>query len=154
MLVLGTELNAQKKDQQFTVVFYNVENLYDTEDDPETGDEEFTPGGPKRWTLERYQKKIEDLAQVLSSVSETELPEIIGVCEVENRKVLEDLAGSRKLRRGDYRIVHSDGPDARGIEAALLYREDLFKVRHHQTIEVVFPFNNIWCCFCERRRSI
>ena len=132
---------AQKKDQQFTVVFYNVENLFDIMDEPGKEDEEFTPGAEKQWSQDRYEKKLEDLATVLSAVNESELPEIIGLCEVENRKVLEDLINTRKLRKGNYRIIHEESMDIRGIDVALLYREDLFTVTGHQTISVSFPYD-------------
>ncbi len=133
---------AQKKDQQFTIVFYNVENLFDIMDAPGKDDDEFTPGGEKKWSQDRYEKKLDDLAIVLSSVNENELPEIIGLCEVENKKVLEDLIDNRKLRRGGYRIVHEESQDVRGIDVALLYREDLFKLTDHQSISVTFPFDS------------
>lgn len=77
--------------QEYTVVSYNVENLFDTVDDPTIPDEEFLPDSEKQWTLERYQKKLADLAKVISEVNPGEVPEIVGLIEVENRKVLEDL---------------------------------------------------------------
>jgi len=135
-------VTGQKKDQQYTIIFYNVENLFDIMDAPEKEDDEFTPGGEKQWSQDRYEKKLEDLATVLSSVNENELPEIIGLCEVENRKVLEDLIDTRKLRRGGYKIVHEESQDVRGIDVALLYREDLFKLSDHQTISFSFPFDS------------
>jgi hypothetical protein len=83
------------KKRNLTVVFYNVENLFDTENTPGGNDGEFTPESEKKWTDERYQKKLEDISLVLSSVNQKELPEIIGLCEVENRKVLDDLVKNR-----------------------------------------------------------
>jgi predicted extracellular nuclease len=144
LLVIVTCLSgsAQNKDREFTVVFYNVENLFDTEDDPRTEDEEFTPEAEKHWTLDRYEKKLEDLAMVLSSINENELPEVIGLCEVENRNVLEDLINIRRLRRGKYRIIHEESPDTRGIDVAFLYREDHFRVTDHRTIPVTFPYDS------------
>ena len=94
-------LSGQKKDQLFTVAFYNVENLFDLEDHPDTQDEEFTPASEKAWDMERYEKKLEDLSSVLRAINKNELPEIIGLSEVENKKVLEDLIQTRDLRKGN-----------------------------------------------------
>lgn len=113
-------------ENELTVMFYNVENLFDTFDDPLTADEEFTPGGKNAWTPERYSKKINDLARVISSV-DAELPEIVGLCEVENRKVVEDLFASSALQSGKYEIIHRESPDGRGIDCALAYRPDAIR---------------------------
>ena len=110
-----------------TIVFYNVENLFDTIDDPTINDDDFLPESRKRWNTERYQKKVDDIAQVLASVNKEELPELIGLCEVENLAVLEDLAASQRLAEGKYQIVHVDSPDSRGIDVALMYRGDQFR---------------------------
>ena len=76
---------------EYTIVSYNVENLFDTVDDPNVPDEEFLPESEKMWNNERYQKKLSDLAKVISEVNPLEMPEIVGLIEVENRTVLEDL---------------------------------------------------------------
>jgi predicted extracellular nuclease len=81
----------QKAENSFVVVSYNVENLFDTVDAPQFQDEDFTPGGIKRWTYERYEKKLDDLSRVILSIPEREMPAIIGLAEVENRNVLSDL---------------------------------------------------------------
>jgi endonuclease/exonuclease/phosphatase family metal-dependent hydrolase len=132
---------CQEKGNRFVVFSYNMENLFDTEDAPQFDDDAFTPEGNMHWTVERYEKKLTDLARVILSVPERELPAIIGLSEVENRKVLEDLAGTRGIRRGDYRIVHEEGDDPRGIECALLYRPDLFKYRSHEVIPIEDPMD-------------
>jgi endonuclease/exonuclease/phosphatase family metal-dependent hydrolase len=105
------------------VVFYNVENLFDTTDDPGFGDDEFTPGGKSQWTNERYEHKLHQLAEAISMAGE-ELPIMIGLSEVENKKVVEDLANTPPLDRGHYIIVHQDSPDERGIDVALLVSKD------------------------------
>ena len=92
-------LFGQQQDHTFTVASYNVENLFDLEDNPETEDEEFTPASAKAWDLKKYEKKLDDLAAVISAIDQDGLPEIIGLCEVENKKVLEDLTQTRALRR-------------------------------------------------------
>jgi predicted extracellular nuclease len=123
-----------------TAVFYNVENLFDIYNDPNTNDEEFLPESSKQWNGEKYKKKITDLAKVLSSINEKELPALIGLAEVENLKVLEDLAASPKLRPGKYGIIHYDSKDERGIDVALLYNKDKIEVIDSRAVPVVFGF--------------
>ena len=95
--------------------------------------------GEKAWTYDRYEKKLNDLARVVMSIPGKELPALIGLSEIENRKVLEDLASQRGLRKGDYNIVHEDGRDPRGIDCALLYRPDLFKYKSHEYVPIADP---------------
>jgi len=122
--------------QEIRFAFYNVENLFDIYDDPITKDEEFTPTGKKNWTEERYQKKLEQLSTV---VSDLKFPDILGVCEVENKKVLIDWAAHRKLADQNYHIVHFDSPDKRGIDNGLLYRKDHFTVLEKEAYRINFP---------------
>jgi len=117
-------------------MFYNVENLFDTIDHPDFDDDEFTPSGSKKWEVGRYEKKINDIARVILSVPEKEVPDIIGFAEVENRKVLDDLVASRGLHRYDYRLVHAESKDPRGIDCALIFREDEFRYKYHEVIPV------------------
>jgi predicted extracellular nuclease len=142
LIILSVSVSAQKKDDQWTVVFYNVENLFDTLDNPDKIDEEFTPGSEKIWNYERYEKKLVDIARVMKSVNSSELPEIIGLCEVENEQVLQDLVKTKSLRRGEYGIVHMESPDIRGIDVALLYRTDEFTPTDKKALTVVFPFDS------------
>lgn len=109
------------------MVFYNVENLFDPSDDPDTNDEEFTPEGRLHWTRARYTDKLLKIAEVLEAAGSGEWPVGIGLCEVENRKVLEDLTEKSILVKGGYRIVHAESPDRRGIDVAFLYRAALFE---------------------------
>ena len=138
-LIMMQCLYSQKNVKSFLVVSYNVENLFDTIDSPITEDDEFTPSGTKAWTRERYEKKLNDLSRVISSLSGGELPALIGMCEIENRAVLEDLIQTQGLRTGAYRIVHEDGEDPRGIECALLYRPDLFTCESHSYVPIEDP---------------
>lgn len=121
-----------------TVVFYNVENLFDTINNPATNDDEFLPSGQKNWNGVRYQKKINDLGSVLSAVNSKELPALIGLAEVENLKVLQDLAASQKLRKGKYGIVHFESKDERGIDVALLYDPEEIELLESKPITVSF----------------
>ena len=132
------KLNAQpKKYIIHTVAFYNFENLFDTIDDPDTFDEEWTPKGLQRWTMDKYQKKLSNLARVLAeigSAENTDSPTFIGGCEIENRGVLEDLVKQPKLIDKDYGIIHFDSPDKRGIDVALLYQKNKFQPTNFSNI--------------------
>ncbi|MDD6928997.1 MAG: endonuclease/exonuclease/phosphatase family protein [Porphyromonas sp.] len=112
--------------QRVTVAFYNLENLFDTIDQ-ENNDEEFLPEGANRWTPERYQHKLRNMSHVISLIG-GDGPAIIGVAEIENRGVLEDLIAQDSLRDKHYDIVHYDSPDRRGIDCAILYQPEVYKV--------------------------
>lgn len=106
-----------------TVGFYNIENLFDTVDDPTTIDEEFLPNGANQWTEARYRTKLDNMARVIAGF----MPDILGLCEIENRRVLQDLATHPLLRSQGYQIAHFDMDDARGVDVALFYRPKVFK---------------------------
>ena len=99
-LIMMQCLYSQKNVKSFLVVSYNVENLFDTIDSPLTEDDEFTPSGTKAWTHERYEKKLKDLSRVISSIPGKGLPALVGLCEIENRAVLEGLVKTQGLRSG------------------------------------------------------
>jgi len=123
-------LEKEKKDK-FTVAFYNLENLFDTIDDPNTDDDDFTPDGKKKWTPRRYKKKVKRLAKAISTIGDDDIkhsPVIIGIAEVENFEVVYDLIQDKHLINSNYGIVHYDSPDERGIEVALLYRKKYFEL--------------------------
>ena len=122
------------------IVFYNVENLFDTMNDPDTWDDEFTPDSTKKWTTERYDKKLQDLAKIISSVSEQGLPEVVGLCEIENRKVVQDLFHTDSLSRRKYKVIHEESPDRRGIDVALVYDREVMEELHHEAIRYSFSF--------------
>lgn len=107
-----------------TIGFYNLENLFDTIDDPSINDEEYLPEGSNKWTEEKYQSKITNMSKVIADMAYG--VDILGVCEIENRKVLEDLVSSSKLKTKNYQIVHFDSPDRRGVDVALIYRKSAF----------------------------
>ena len=115
----------------FTIAFYNLENLFDTKDDPHKLDDDFTPKGFKKWTPKRYRKKIRKLSRTLSHLGVKESsrgPVLIGLAELENKRVIEDLINAPSLRDKGYEYVHYDSPDERGIDTALLYDPKHFKV--------------------------
>ncbi len=124
--------------RNLTVVFYNVENLFDTLNTAGTRDGEFTPEGRNKWDKLRYQKKLDDLSRVIVGINKNEFPEIVGLCEVENEQVVKDLVQTQLLINGGYFVVHHESPDIRGIDCALIYRPDEFNVLYHVAIPVVF----------------
>lgn len=128
--------SAQPAATQYRIAFYNVENLFDLEDDPNTFDEDFTPAGKNKWTADRYQSKLSNIAKIMDSL---DMPDIIGLCEVENRKVLEALAKTGNMASGGYDIAHFDSPDGRGIDVALLYKRDRMKLVKAAYIRIPFP---------------
>lgn len=119
----------KKKYKVNTIAFYNVENLFDFEDDPITYDDDRTPEGKDHWTEEIYNAKLVNMAKVIAEIGADvtgTTPAIIGLCETENRRVLEDLVNQEPLLRKDYGIVQYESPDRRGIDVALLYQKRLF----------------------------
>jgi len=124
-------------------VFYNVENLFDIFNDTTTIDEEFLPYGIKGWDRERYDDKLRKIFKVLVNTGGWELPEMIGLCEIENRLVLEDLINKTPLSRERYGIIQEDSPDARGIDLGFLYRKDKFIPISHEAIQINFPFDSV-----------
>ena len=109
-----------------TVAFWNLENLYDTLDDPIKDDNEFTPKGVKKWYGERYKKKLTKLSEIIEKMGDSDGPEIMGFAEIENRDVVEDLISSPLLKNRRYKVVHFDSPDRRGIDVALIYKSNYF----------------------------
>lgn len=120
----------------FHVANWNVENLFDTADDPDnTYDDEFLPGNPTtRWTRARFDTKLDNLARVISGLNRGQGPDLLGLEEVENKTVLQALV--QKLPGKNYGIVHEDSPDPRGIDTALLYNRDLFTLRYSRAHRV------------------
>jgi hypothetical protein len=130
--VLPLCAEAQRTVRAGVIAFYNLENLFDTIDTPDVLDEEFTPEGPDKWNGARYREKINNMALAISRIGEDDGwkggPAILGVSEIENRSVLEDLVSHPLLKDSNYQIVHYDSPDLRGVDVALLYRPRFFSV--------------------------
>ncbi|MBA4196182.1 MAG: endonuclease/exonuclease/phosphatase [Chitinophaga sp.] len=139
-------LHAQKQNYKVAVVaFYNLENFYDTINNPRVNDDEFTPQGEKNYNSKIYFTKIERLATVLSGIGTDEKvfnqdgAAIIGVAEVENDTVLNDLVHHPLLKNRNYQIVHYDSKDARGVDVGLLYNPKYFKVENSKPLFVKLP---------------
>ena len=122
--------SEEKNKNAFTIAFYNLENLFDTVDDPKTFDDDFSFSGKQKWNKKRYFKKIDRLSEVIKQLGTEKSfipPVIVGVAEVENKKVLEDLVNSKDLKEFHYDYVHYDSMDDRGIDVGLLYNKQLFE---------------------------
>ena len=126
----------------FRVMFYNTENLFDTFDDPKKNDNDFLPEGAMRWTVGRYQNKLNNIAKVITSAGEWGTPALVGLCEVENEKVIKDLTQYSPLKKMNYRYVVTSSPDLRGINVALLYQREKFKYLEHKSYRIRFPNNS------------
>lgn len=132
LLLITTTVFAQK---DVRIGFWNVENLYDTIDDPQIKDEEFLPSAKNAWTSQRYKTKQTNTAQVIAAMN----PDILGMAEVENRAVLNDLVKQPALKKQKYGIVHYDSPDQRGIDVALIYKTKVFKVLSSASVKTQQP---------------
>ena len=134
-VVYATTANAQV----VTVGQYNLENLFDIVDDPKINDADFLPTGANQWTKERYETKLKNMAEVIASFENGAGIDILSVCEVENKKVLEDLVSRKSIKKMNYGIVHSESPDERGIDVALLYKKSVFTPTKQTAYTVPLP---------------
>lgn len=140
-LLISSSLHvlAQNSYQVAGVGFYNLENLFDTINDPKISDEEFLPQGDKKYTNKIFQHKLGQLSSVISEVGTTITPDgfaILGVSEVENRWVLEQLVQQPAIAKRNYQIEHYDSPDNRGVDVGLLYNPRYFTVLSSEPLEV------------------
>lgn len=127
-----------KAQTTFRVMSYNVENMFDTSDDPATNDNDFLPEGNHHWTGGRYYRKLQQIAKVISAAGEWSTPALVGLCEVENDTVVTHLIKRTPLRKQQYRYCITHGSDTRGINTALLYQRDKFGYINHREIPVQF----------------
>lgn len=144
--------NAKRGMQMAGIAFYNLENLFDTiPNNPEGRDIEYTPGGPKKWDSRKYNDKLDNLSYAISQFTSPTTPNgpaIIGVSEIENRTVLEDLVARPALRTWNLQIVHHDSPDARGVDVGMLYNPRYFKVENvtnHRLTAIPFRTRDQMC---------
>lgn len=123
-------------------VFYNVENLFDTINNINTNDDEFLPTSQKKWNSKRYFHKINQLSKVFSSIAQNinhnKMPDVIGLCEVENNKVIYDLLKTPTFHNYNFTVIHQDSPDGRGIDCALLFNSR-FELLRHDFIQIDNP---------------
>ena len=145
-LSLSAQNNEQRKQfAVYAVAFYNLENLFDTIDQPDVLDEEFTPHGGMRWTSLKYNNKLKNMSYAISQLATDgpfplpNGPAIIGISEIENRGVVEDLIKTGKLAERNYGIVHYDSPDRRGVDVGLIYDKDQFTLENSDSFRLVYP---------------
>ena len=145
-LLCAISITAQnKKVAIYPVAFYNLENLFDTINQPNVNDEEFTPTGSMKWTGMKYKNKLKNLAYAISQLATDgpfpfpNGPAFIGISEIENRGVIEDLIHTGKLATRKYGIVHYDSPDRRGVDVGLIYDSLQYKVESSKSYRLVFP---------------
>ncbi len=147
-LILETQLSSIKlnnSENQFTIAFYNLENFFDTKNDPHKLDDDFTPDGKKVWDESKFSRKTKKLARTISLIGQDDSgvpPILIGIAEVENKQVIEALLKTKSLREVNYDYVHFDSPDERGIDTALIYNRERFEVISSETIPLMVDNNN------------
>lgn len=134
------QIDKENTEQNFRLMFYNVENYFDSFDDSLTNDEEFLPKGIRNWNYKRFLEKRNNIYKTIMAVGSWEPPALIGLAEVENRFVLNQLVYKTPFAKFDYRIVHEDSPDRRGIDVALLFNPKIIQVLNHELIRIQFPF--------------
>jgi hypothetical protein len=132
-----------KDSQTVRIVFYNLENLYDPHIDTLNPDKEFTGKGIKRWTFNKFFVKLNHLSKTLIAIGEWEPPAVVGVCEVENRYVLNKIIYETPLKKYKYKFIHYESADIRGIDVALLYRPEAFRVIFSRKISIYLPSDSI-----------
>ena len=146
-LLLGTNAaQAQRRYSVYGIGFYNLENLFDTCHDAGKNDYEYLPDGTNKWTGLKYSHKLKNMAKVLSEMGTDWLPGVgcaaIGVSEVENAKCLTDLCNQAPLKARNFKFVHIEGPDQRGVDCALVYNPSLFKVKSQELVPYIYKLPN------------
>ncbi len=139
---IAQKLDKNKNYNLAIIGFWNVENLYDTLNDQLKDDDEFTPDGKNAWVGKRYWTKIDRLSEVISKMGTDANPDglaILGLCEIENKSVVQDLVNSKRLKSRNYQIVHIEGPDKRGVDPSFVYNPNYFKVTKSVSYRVVLP---------------
>ncbi|WP_435624156.1 endonuclease [Flagellimonas sp.] len=132
--------NPKILEDRFTIAFYNLENFFDTKDDPYILDDDFTPKGKKKWDESKFRRKTKKLAKTISRIGEGDtslFPTLVGLAEVENKTVINELLSTKSLKDLGYEYVHFDSPDERGIDTALLYDPKHFSVLESETIPLL-----------------
>ncbi|MBO6080659.1 MAG: endonuclease/exonuclease/phosphatase family protein, partial [Bacteroidales bacterium] len=146
LLILGllmiSFLCAQPAHNKAVVGFYNVENLFDTINDPNKDDEQFLPDGENRWDSQRYEAKLKSLSKVISEIAKLDGGLVVlGVSEIENEQVLQDLVATELLKPYHLSVCHHESPDRRGVDVAFLYDASRFKILSTKAYPTIVPNN-------------
>jgi endonuclease/exonuclease/phosphatase family metal-dependent hydrolase len=142
-VIFSLNVFSQNGGKILRIASYNVENLFDTKHDTLKNDRDFTPEGSYHWTYFKYKKKLADIGKTIVALGEWEMPALVGLCEIENEAVLWDLTRHSPLENAGYFIVHRESPDARGVDVALLYRKDKFKLLRKEFLTMKFKTREI-----------
>ena len=132
----STNSTVQNNDSIVGIMFYNVENMFDTYHDSLKNDSEYTPTGSRRWTYKRLKQKFTNISRVILNAGGWNMPVIVGLCEVENDRVLNSFLYESGLYNLGYRFIHYDSQDERGIDVALLYKQDSYNVIESRPVKV------------------
>lgn len=135
LLLFSQECNSAN---QIRIMFYNVENFFDCDDDSLKLDEEFLPGGIRGWTPSRFWKKAGNISRVLAVAGKNGFPDIVGMAEVENDQCLNRLVKSSPLKNAGYSFIHYESPDIRGIDVCMLYNPYVFTPLESKPIQIIF----------------
>jgi len=142
-LFLNTAHSQEQQAYKIGLIgFYNLENLFDTINDPLTNDEEFLPDGINQWNTERYMAKLHNMAYAISTIGTDYTPDgvaVLGLSEIENRHVIEDLVAQPEIANRNYQIVHYDSPDRRGVDVAMIYNPKYLTVTGTKSYRTVVP---------------
>lgn len=147
-------LSQNNSDWDYSIMFYNVENLFDCKDDTLKNDSEFLDEGYKNWSPYKMYQKINGISKVIFAANQWDTPTLIGLCEVENSFVLKQLIYQTGLNNAGYRFLHYESPDRRGIDVALLYKKDEFEVIESAPVNVSNSENNFYTRDCLYAKGI
>ena len=128
--------------KDYRIAFYNLENYFDTFNDSTKNDDDFTPTGIKGWSKRKFIKKRNNIYKTLLSIGNQSPVTIIGVAEIENKYCIKQLLYETPLKETQYRYIHYESPDLRGIDVAMFYLSDRFKPLYHKPISVKIPDSN------------
>ncbi len=141
LVLLGSQIQAQNPVTKFAVGFYNQENFFDTIHDVGKNDNQFLPEGTYKWNSEKYIGKLNNMSRALADMGTSQVPEgcaFIGLSEIENQNVLNDLIAQKPLQERGIKYIHEEGPDKRGIDCALLYNPSLFKPLNYKLVPYIY----------------
>lgn len=138
LIILFPIFSHSQNEREIFTMFYNVENLFDTINNPNKEDDEFLPNGRKEWNTKKYYQKIHQLAKVFENINQGNKLNLIALSEVENQYVIQDLLKTDFLKNNKYTIIHKNSPDNRGIDCAILI-DETFELLEEDFISIKIP---------------
>ncbi|NRA10840.1 MAG: hypothetical protein HRT57_02660 [Crocinitomicaceae bacterium] len=149
-------LSVQAQVKEGSVIFYNVENLFDTLDTADKNDAEFLPSGKKKWDAKKYNKKIANINKYIALFDQ---PVLIGLCEIENKQVVQDIVNSGGMKE-THAVVHTESLDMRGIDNAIIYDSTILTLLENGVVRFDLPEGSrptrdiVWAKFCKDKEII